>query len=270
MNTQTGKENSMTDHFDMPDQPQSSPWRPTAIPGPLDAIQKALENGALPETLERMMALQERYEAAQARAAFLTAFAAARAELKPILKANQVGYDSVKGGARTEYAFEDLATIAEQVDPILAQHGLSYWFEPKQDGMMLTITCVLDHVQGHSRRASLTGGNDSSGNKNPMQALGSACTYLERYTLRAVLGLAAAKDDDAQSSGKGNGAARTIDMAQYEELMALMEQAGSTEKQVLYVAMAEGQAIETLTQKQYRDAKAALLRKIEKAKGAPK
>ena len=59
-------------------------------------------------------------------------------------------------------------------------------------------------------------------------------------------------------------------MAQYEELMALMEQAGSTEKQVLYVAMAEGQAIETLTQKQYRDAKAALLRKIEKAKGASK
>ena len=35
---------------------------------------------------------------------------------------------------------------------------------------------------------------------NHSQAVGSVCTYLQRYTLKAALGLAAAVDDDAQSA----------------------------------------------------------------------
>ena len=264
----------MTD-FAMPDQPQGPSsvlelQHRHGLPGPLDAIQRALENGALPETLEKMMALQERYEAAQARAAFNAAIAAAKAEITPIVKTNAAGFDSRRTGERTEYKFEDLPAIARAVDPILAKHGLGYRYTAKTGDMNVTVTCILFHRLGHSEEASLTAGLDNSGSKNPIQSLGSSITYLQRYTLKLALGLSAEKDDDAHAAAGGNGGPKTIDMAQYEELMALMEQAGSTEKQVLYVAMAEGQELETLTQKQYRDAKAALLRKIEKAKGAPK
>ena len=184
------------------------------------------------------------------------------------MKTQSAGFDSRRTGERTEYKFEDLATIAAAVDPILAKHGLGYRYSAKTGDMNVTVTCILFHRLGHSEDATLTAGLDNSGSKNPIQSLGSSITYLQRYTLKLALGLSAAKDDDGHAAG--NGGPKTIDMAQYEELMALMEQAGSTEKQVLYVAMAEGQALETLTQKQYRDAKAALLRKIEKAKGAPK
>ena len=43
------------------------------------------------------------------------------------------------------------------------------------------------------------GGADQSGNKNGFQAIGSAVTYLQRYTLKSALGLSAEVDDDAQS-----------------------------------------------------------------------
>jgi hypothetical protein len=49
---------------------------------------------------------------------------------------------------------------------------------------------------------TLPGMPDLSGNKNPIQAIGSAVTYLQRYTLKAALGLTVSKeeDDDARSA----------------------------------------------------------------------
>jgi len=232
------------------------------ITGPLAAITQALRDGATPETLERMMALQERYEAAQARTAFLTAFALARAEIKPVLKTETAGFDSRRTGERTQYAFEDLAKIADQIDPILAKHGLSYWFEPKQDGPMLSITCVLEHVQGHDRRATLTAGHDTSGSKNPIQALGSSATYLERYTLKAVLGLAAARDDDAQLVGKPPKPGEVlINEAEYDELRKLITQGNAVEE--LVCKSYNRTNLDELTRAEFLDAKAKLIRRIE-------
>jgi hypothetical protein len=61
------------------------------------------------------------------------------------------------------------------------------------------VTCIIAHSAGYSEENSLSAPFDPSGNKNPLQAIGSAQTYLQRYTLKAALGLAAAKDDDAHS-----------------------------------------------------------------------
>ena len=263
----------MTDHFDMPDQPQG----PTSVlelqhrhglPGPLEAIQRALENGALPETLAQMMSLQERFEANQARAAFNAAIAAAKSEITPIVKTNPAGFDSKKTGERTGYKFEDLAAIARAVDPILAQHGLGYRYSAKTGEHNVSVTCILFHRLGHSEEATLTASLDTSGFKNPIQALGSSITYLQRYTLKLALGLSAEKDDDAHAAG--NGGPKLIDAEQFREIMDLMEKTHSTDKQVLYVARAEDGQIETLTQAQYREAKAALLRKLTKMKDAAK
>jgi len=243
--------------------PPLSELRPT---GPLAAITQALRDGATPDVLKQMMELQRDYERDEARKAFIAAFAAARAEIKPIRKTETASFDSRRTGEHTEYVFEDMAKIAEYVDPILARHGLSYSFEAKQaDGMMLTITCVLEHVQGGSRRAAFTAGHDTSGSKNPVQALGSTATYLERYTLKAVLGLAAGKDDDAQGAGRAAPEPEPlIDAEQYRYLKDKIEEAGTTEAKLLYVVDAKD--LESLTQAQFREAKAQLLRKIEKNK----
>jgi hypothetical protein len=195
--------------------------RPRAIIGeatPMALIARAMEAGNL-DLVERFMQLQERWEANQARKAFDAALAAAKAEIKPIVKNREVDFPSKNGGARTNYMHEDLGQIANEVDPVLAKHGLSYRHRPKQDGKNLTITCVLAHRDGHFEETSLTASNDESGNKNSIQSVGSTATYLQRYTLKLALGLAVTKDDDGRTAGKGD--EPTITEQQIADLEAL-------------------------------------------------
>lgn len=163
---------------------------------PMQVLAMAVQKGLSPETLNQMMGLQERWEANQARKAFDAAMAEARAEIKPIVKRREVDFTSNRG--RTNYKYEDLAQIAEEIDPILARHGLSYRHRSKQDGKQLAVTCIVAHRDGHSEETTLAADNDESGNKNSIQAIGSAATYLQRYTLKLALGLSAAKDDDGR------------------------------------------------------------------------
>ena len=82
-------------------------------------IDRAVSSGASVEALEKLMVLQERWEANQGRKAFNQAIAAAKAEIPPIIKNKTVDYTSQKG--RTHYLYEDLAEIAKTVDPIPRQ-----------------------------------------------------------------------------------------------------------------------------------------------------
>lgn len=165
---------------------------------PMEMLDRAVSKGASIETLEKLMALQERWERNGARKSFDAAMASARSELPIIIKNRAVDFTSAKG--RTNYVYEDLASIAKAVDPILARHGLAYRFRTAQEGSNVTVTCVISHREGYSEENSLSAGRDESGNKNNIQAVGSAVTYLQRYTLKAALGLSATKDDDAAAT----------------------------------------------------------------------
>lgn len=170
---------------------------------PMELMDKALSSGAGVDTLGKLMELQERWEQNQAKKAFDEAIAAAKAEIGPIKKNRHVGYDSKKAEAgRTEYSHEDFAEIAKQINPILATHGLSYRFRTASPpDAAVTVTCIISHRMGYSEENSLQAPRDTSGSKNPIQAIGSTVTYLQRYTLKAALGLAAENDDDGQQSG---------------------------------------------------------------------
>lgn len=163
---------------------------------PTDMISKALDSGASVEVLERLLAMQERYLALQGKRAFDEAMAALRATLPTISKANSVDFTSQKG--RTNYRYEDLATITEALSPIMAPLGLSFRWRTTSLPGQVAVTCIISHRDGHTEETELSGPVDTSGNKNPIQAIGSAVTYLQRYTLKAALGIAAAHDDDAQ------------------------------------------------------------------------
>jgi hypothetical protein len=158
---------------------------------PPEMLAMALQNGAAVETVERLMAMQERWEANQARKAFDAAIATAKGEIKPVVR-NRAGHNN-KG-------YADFAAIAKAVDPILAAHGLSYRFRTAQ-GERISVTCVLAHRDGHSEETTLTGPADKTGSKNDIQAIGSTLTYLQRYSLVQALGLAAADDDDGCAAG---------------------------------------------------------------------
>lgn len=188
---------------------------------PMDMLDRAVANGAGIETLEKLMALQERWEANQARKAFDEAMAAAKAEIPTIIKNRVVDYTSQKG--RTNYRHEDLGEIAKTVDPILSRHGLSYRFRTTSNlNEPVTVTCIVSHRAGHSEENTLCAGRDDSGNKNSIQGVGSTLTYLQRYTLKAALGLAASNDDDGKAGGvdQAGGFITADQVAQIEALIA--------------------------------------------------
>lgn len=191
-------------------------------PAPISLLDRAVSAGASIEIIERLMALQERNDANQARKAFDAAMSAAKAEIPVIVKNRTVDFTSSKG--RTNYRHEDLGEIARTVDPILAKHGLSYRFRTTSvPNEPVCVTCVVSHRDGHSEENTLSAGRDDSGNKNMIQQVGSTITYLQRYTLKAALGLAASQDDDGKTSEAG----RTINPAEMATIQALIDETGT-------------------------------------------
>lgn len=192
---------------------------------PMAMISHAISQGADLSMVQQLMDLRDREDAKQSRRAFDAAMAAAKAEIPIIQKNRVVDFTSSKG--RTHYRHEDLAEIARTVNPILARHGLSYRFRSSVEGSMVTVTCVVSHRDGYFEENTLSAGRDDSGNKNSIQAVGSALTYLQRMTLKASLGLAASDDDDGHATSQP--CPTTITDAQIARLRALLAEAEADE-----------------------------------------
>lgn len=166
---------------------------------PTDLIRMAVEQGADLDRLERLMALQERWEAAQARKAYDEAFAAFKAEAVRIIKNKGVTDGPLKG---KRYA--ELFAVVNAITPALSKHGLgAAWRITKDDKDWIEVTCTLRHVGGHIESVSMGGPPDSGGAKNAIQARASTVSYLERYTLKAITGLSEQEDDNDGSGGGG-------------------------------------------------------------------
>lgn len=162
---------------------------------PTTLLQTAVERGASMEMLERLIALQERVEANDARKAYVTAMTAFKARPPTIVKNKHVSFDTQKG--KTEYNHPTLDHVSSVIGEEMGKHGLSHRWEVQQaDGGAIRVTCHITHVLGHVESVSLSGPPDQSGGKNNIQAVGSTVTYLQRYTLLAAAGMAAGEEDD--------------------------------------------------------------------------
>lgn len=159
---------------------------------PLQLLSIAVSNGTSMEQLERLMALQERFEAGEARKAYNAAFAAFKAEGVKLLRNKQVTAGPLSGKA-----YAELHAVVNAITEALSRHGLSAaWKITKDEKDWIEVTCSLRHIGGHSESVSLGGPPDSGGAKNAIQARASTVTYLERYTLKAIVGLSEQDDDD--------------------------------------------------------------------------
>lgn len=157
----------------------------------------AVERGDDMEKLRQLMDLKDRWEAGEAKKAYVVAMSGFKSEPLQILKSKRV---DIPGGAKFSHA--TLADVADGVCASLSKHGLSHRWETKQDGGIITVTCVMTHIDGHEERTTLSGAPDDSGKKNAIQQVASTVTYLERYTLMAACGLAAKDMDDDGRGGK--------------------------------------------------------------------
>lgn len=156
---------------------------------PQNLIAQAIEKGLDVEALTKLMDLQERWEANQARKAFFQAFTNFQANLPELRKTKEVAFKEVK------YHFAPLADITRQISKVLKANELSYRWEIKDDKDNLSVTCLVSHIEGHTERTTMQASPDTSGSKNSIQARGSAIEYLKRYTLIGALGLSTADSD---------------------------------------------------------------------------
>jgi len=151
------------------------------------------------DKLERLVALNERWQAEQARTAFFEAFAAFQARVPVLTKDKLVSF------GQTQYRHASLGSIMREIAPPLEASGLSFRFQIDNDESGgLSVACIVSHAAGHSEHTAMSAPADSSGSKNAIQSRGSTVTYLQRYTLVAALGLVTADpDDDGLASSAG-------------------------------------------------------------------
>lgn len=146
--------------------------------------------------MQQLLELRERFEANEARKAFVAAMKRFKDAPPVITKNKHVHFDTQKGP--TDYNHATLDHVCDVVSKALSAVGITHAWKVSQDKEVITVYCVLTHELGHSETTQLMGLPDSSGSKNQIQAIGSTVTYLQRYTLLASCGLAASNDDDGQ------------------------------------------------------------------------
>lgn len=184
------------------DQPRRN-TQPATTPQQLLTI--AVEQGADLDKLTKLMDLQERWEAGEARKAFTVAMTGFKAEPMEILKRKNVSFSG------TSYNHAELSDITEAIGPALSKHSLSYRWDIRQDAAnSITVDCILTHIAGHSERVTMSAPPDDSGKKNKIQQIASSTTYLQRYTLLAVTGMSTKDMDDDGQSAEGGAAGGVV------------------------------------------------------------
>src|SRR6185437_8212414 len=139
---------------------------------PMRLIELAVGQNADFDKLSKLMDLQERWEANEARKAFVQAINAFKAEPPQIVKNKRASF----GQGRTAYEYASLDNICEQIVPALSKHGISHRWEIEQVNGRIRVSCILTHALGHSERTSMEGPADTSGSKNAIQAEASSVT----------------------------------------------------------------------------------------------
>ena len=94
---------------------------------------------------------------------------------------------------RSRYA--DLAEVLNTVRPVLAKHGLCVIQSTAFDGAMVSVETVLGHASG----GSVSSVASCVPAKVDAQGVGAVTTYLRRYALAAIAGVAQ-EDDDGTSA----------------------------------------------------------------------
>ena len=197
-------------------------------------VMKAMDKGYTPEFIEKMMDLSERNEKNIARKAYHEAMAAFKANPPEIGKDKKVSFDV--GNRTTSYNHASLANVTGKINRALSEHGLSAGWTTVQNEKGITVTCTITHKFGHGESTTLTAAPDTSGSKNAIQAIGSTVSYLERYTILALTGLATHDmDDDGKEGGGAGGDGKMTPFEQWEiKCREVMEAANSIEDMIQF------------------------------------
>jgi hypothetical protein len=158
---------------------------------PMSLIESAIARGAT-DQLEKLLALQERWEANQARKAYHEAMAKFRENHIVVSRSTTVSDGPLKGKT-----YAKLIDFVGAAAPHLSPCGLTAtWEITKDEKDWIEVACIMSHVAGHQTRTTMGGPPDIGGAKNAIQARSSTVSYLQKYTLKMATGLAEQSDDN--------------------------------------------------------------------------
>jgi hypothetical protein len=158
---------------------QLVPQQSAEIMTPMAMIDRALTSGATPETLGKLMDLQERWEASQAKKTFDEAMQKAQAEMRPVL----LNADN----PQTKSRYATYEALDSAIRPIYTRHGFTLSFNmadcPTPDHVRIVCEVACG---GHSTFPHIDMPADGKGAKGgdvmtKTHATGAAITYWRRY-----------------------------------------------------------------------------------------
>lgn len=230
-----------------------------------DPFMAMIANAATrPETIPAIRELNELRVAEiqrQARVAYSADFAQMQPKLPTIdrngrIEIRKKDKDGERNGdvqQSSPYAY--WADILEACSPHMLEHGFGISFRQKSmpDGK-IEVTGILEHRDGHREENSIALIHETSGSKNPVQAIGSSLSYGMRYMGIMLLGVASKEHDDNKGSPEGP---QYITADQVVELEILIAQTQSNTEQFLKFCKVE--SLETMPRDKFKTAKDRLI-----------
>jgi hypothetical protein len=130
------------------------------------------------------------------------ALAESQKEFPKIEKAKEATVQ-MKSGGKYSYSYADLASVFDAVMPVLSKNGIGTMTPTTVQGRNVVATTLLLHASGEW----LCGEPLPLPIGDPLdpRSVGSAMSYARRYSVMALLGLAAADEDDDAGKASRNG-----------------------------------------------------------------
>jgi hypothetical protein len=219
--------------------------RNNVVPMREDPFLAMIANAATrPETIPAIRELNELRVAEiqrQARVAYSADFAQMQPKL-PTIDRNghiEIREKDAKTGKRdgdvqqsSPYAY--WADILEACSPHMLEHGFGISFRHKtaDDGKII-VTGILEHRDGHREENSIALIHETSGSKNPVQAIGSSLSYGMRYMGIMLLGVASKEHDDNKGMPASEVQSDNISDEQVVQLQTMLQNAGADKAQFL-------------------------------------
>lgn len=215
-------------------------------PTPMVLLQQAIDRGLTTTDLERLAALQERWEERQAAKAFGEALAKFQS-LCPVVKKSRRA-----DTGKFAYTYASYDDIHFAIRALLAECGLTVSFDTTTEGGAVKVTCHVRHGSHVQSTAFVVPMPQLSTNNT--QSFGAALSYGKRYALCAALNIVVSDEDDDASA-----LVERITDEEAADLREMLRQSGRTEERFLQWARAN--SIEELSRAKFIESCDMLTRK---------
>jgi hypothetical protein len=228
-------------------------------PPPKDLLQVIAEAVADPRMdvakMERLLAMHQTIVTEQRKTAYKAAMARLAPKLPQIDRNGHVVHDTKTGTVDRKYS--RLEDIDVAIRPLYSAEGFSLsWNTGEGPNGKIRVIGTCSHEEGHEEVRQLDLPHDSSGSKNPVQAVASTVSYGKRLITEMIFNLVSkGQDVDGESVA-------TVTEDQVLNLEALITEVSADRKR--FLAYMKVSSIEGILARDYVKAVAALEQKRKK------